>query len=234
MRRCIICHVSFRTAMSFRMLMDPGEEKMCEQCYEKLEAIEGSGCQRCGSKVVHEKQEICYDCVRWSKMLEGDVLERNYSLFYYNDFLKGILADYKYRGDVALHECFVAVMRRAYRKTFAHCIPVAIPLSPERLKERGFNQATLLARNWAGRVTWLQRATNDSGKQSKKTRRQRIALIKENPFKLASDVEPAYFSGKSVVIMDDIYTTGTTVRQAARVLIKYGAQSVSSLTIARS
>ncbi|WP_367379308.1 ComF family protein [Rossellomorea aquimaris] len=101
-----------------------------------------------------------------------------------------------------------------------------IPLSNERLYERGFNQSTALLEEAEVRPSCLLTRIH-SEKQSKKTRRER--LQQEQVFQLGvGDVK-----GKRVLLFDDIYTTGTTLRQAAKLLKEAGAREVSSLTLAR-
>ncbi|MFY2155821.1 ComF family protein [Cytobacillus firmus] len=103
---------------------------------------------------------------------------------------------------------------------------VPIPLSPERLYERGFNQSAALIRE-AGFTPkdLLQRIHSE--KQSKKSRLDRIH---QNQV-----FEPLNINikNKIILLVDDIYTTGSTLYHAARVLKNGGAASVFSLTLAR-
>ena len=71
----------------------------------------------------------------------------------------------------------------------------------------------------------------DREKQSKKSRNDRILLVQDSPFYVEEIAEKDLLN--KVVLIDDIYTTGTTVRQAAKTLKKAGAQTVASLTVAR-
>lgn len=75
--------------------------------------------------------------------------------------------------------------------------------------------------------------SNDDKKQSKKTRAERINWFQNNPFYIKKQEIPL-IKGKNYLIIDDIYTTGVTVRLAAICLLNAGAQSVTSLTLARS
>lgn len=153
-------------------------------------------------------------------------LSSNHSLFIYNDFIKEIIAKYKYRGDYAIAGAFAPyLMQQLAKMDFDYLIP--IPLSDERLRERGFNQAKGLA-EMAGYSCEEYLKRTHSEKQSKKTRDERINLAQV--FQVLSDKE---ILGKHFLLIDDIYTTGSTLRQAARVLRLEGADDVKSITLVR-
>ncbi|MHA7138081.1 ComF family protein [Rossellomorea arthrocnemi] len=172
------------------------------------------------------KGEQCLDCDRWESDYEWKgVLRQNESLYQYNDFLKEYLARYKYRGDYVLAKSFAHTLKKYIEKSEIDIV-IPIPLSDERLYERGFNQSTALLEEAEVRPSCLLTRFH-SEKQSMKTRKER--LQQEQVFQLGEvDVK-----GKSILLFDDIYTTGTTLRQAAKLLKEAGAAEVSSLTLAR-
>ena len=143
----------------------------------------------------------------------------------YNDFLKEIIARYKFRGDYILAKAFsLFIKERLKDKHFDYLVP--IPLSGERLYERGFNQSAALIHE-AGYTAkeLLQRIHSE--KQSKKSRQERIHQ------KQVFELLPADIKNKSILLIDDIYTTGSTLYHAAKVLKTGGAASIYSLTLAR-
>ncbi|WP_421381468.1 ComF family protein [Bacillus salacetis] len=169
------------------------------------------------------------DCIRWEQDPKWTgVLAQNTSLFLYNEYLKEYLARFKYRGDYVLVKAFTQELQLEISKIKYDFI-TTIPLSPERLQERGFNQAEALARE-AGLTTEPLLIRRHSEKQSKKSRQQRIDS--EEVFEVKSGQE-ADISNKSILIIDDIYTTGTTLRQGAKKLKNAGAREISSITLAR-
>lgn len=148
------------------------------------------------------------------------------SLFHYNEFLKETIAKYKYRGDYAIASAFSSYIKVALAKLeFDLLVPV--PLSSERLYERGFNQAEALA-ECAGFSCNDILARVHSEKQSKKSRKERMTITKI--FQVKS---PDFVTGKNILLLDDIYTTGSTIRNAAKELRLAGANSVQSFTLAR-
>ncbi|WP_252189240.1 ComF family protein [Rossellomorea vietnamensis] len=196
-----------------------------------MEKIEGQRCRRCSRSLEalplsFVKKEICLDCHRWDQDPEWEgILHKNDSLYHYNDFLKEYLARYKYRGDHALAKAFSHTIK-SYLTKIEYDLIIPIPLSDERLYERGFNQSTVLLEESEVRPSPILTRLH-SEKQSKKTRAERLRQVQV--FQLVEcDVK-----GKFILLFDDIYTTGTTLRQAAKLLKEAGADEVSSLTLAR-
>jgi ComF family protein len=108
---------------------------------------------------------------------------------------------------------------------------VPVPLHPRRLRHRGFNQALLLAGAFpeaeVGRETLARvRYTPPQVGLNPKQRR-------DNVHKAFAVPRPEEVQGKNVLLIDDLYTTGATVRECARVLRRAGAKRVEVLTVAR-
>jgi len=227
---CLYCDQIMEQEFTWESLLLGTEKKLlCRKCQSKFELIEGETCLKCGRvRNDHfETNEICLDCLKWEtdEKWKG-VLEKNISLFVYNNFMAELIAKYKYRGDYCLAKIFSSYIREATRKLeYDYIVP--IPLSKERLYERGFNQveALLIEANIKYDSILFR---EHSEKQSKKSREERIR--QENVFKLN---ECFNLKGKHVLLVDDIYTTGATLRKAAKILYTSGA-SVSSLTLIRS
>jgi competence protein ComFC len=196
--------------------------------------INGEICDMCGRPFAglepsHRQGRLCTDCVRWQEDDEWkDVLTKNRSVYMYNEFMKEVVAIWKFRGDYAMVKAFQEEFRREFYHHFDHTfLIVPIPLSAERLYERGFNQAKALAELLALPIHDIL-ARHHLEKQSKKSRRERLRT--ENVFQFSGKMP---LQDKHIVLIDDIYTTGTTLRHAAKVLLKAGAASVSSFTLAR-
>ncbi|WP_233269481.1 ComF family protein [Alteribacillus sp. YIM 98480] len=222
---------------------------LCNNCENQLKAIAGPSCAICSRP--QPVNEVCEDCKRWESDpdLQG-ILDHNRSLYRYNNIMQEMIAQWKYRGDAALALIFRENIRKLYLHHYTGYIPVPIPLSSKRLIERGFNQSQLLAdftneplafyEKWqlltrksspVPAVLPLLERTIHEEKQSKKSRRERL-LAKENPFQLSSAFKFSVNS-KNFILLDDIYTTGTTLRKAAKRLKEHGAKSVCAITLAR-
>jgi ComF family protein len=115
--------------------------------------------------------------------------------------------------------------------TAAADLLVPVPLHVRRLKERGFNQALLLARAFPEKplareaLLRVRHTVPQSGLNPKERR--------ENVKKAFAVPRPEDVEGKRIVLIDDVYTTGATVKECAKVLLRSGAQAVQVLTVAR-
>jgi competence protein ComFC len=228
---CLYCGSTFNETVTWRGLFYSEPQYLCDECQKGLQPIVGQRCSHCSRSLEKlpgnlVKGASCLDCFRW----EGDsnwkgILQQNISLFEYNDFLKEYLARYKYRGDHRLAKAFGTQLAKHLKLLrFDHTIP--IPLSGERHYERGFNQSAALLEEAGIAPSHLLKRSH-SEKQSKKSRHDR--LRQKQVFSL-TDTD---FSKQSILLFDDIYTTGTTLRQAAKLLKEAGAENVTSLTLAR-
>lgn len=238
MKNCLFCHGDVSSAFGWSaFLVLQKLNPVCEDCENSFQLITGELCRICGREwtlVAEENRhgDTCSDCFRWEEdPATTGLLQQNRSAYHYNEQMKEALARYKFRGDAALAQGFQKEFRNTFEKVWdkkVRPILVPIPLSPERKYERGFNQSLLLAELLPGKTEALL-SKNNSDKQSKMARRER--LERENTFYVP---EPEKVMGKSILLIDDIYTTGTTMRMAAKVLMDAGAKDISSYTLVRS
>lgn len=228
---CVICLAPVTPEFNWTYLFSREPEcYLCANCKGKLEVIKRETCQLCGRSLQmletrYVKDRVCRDCQKWEELNEWKgILQSNQSLFLYNDFLKETIARFKYRGDFRLACAFVSFLPKDFGK---NKIVVPIPLSEERLYERGFNQVeAVLFYTKIPYTNCLVRIHSE--KQSKKTRQERLQI--ENIFKLEKKES---IIAQDILLVDDIYTTGATLRSAAKLLKEAGAKSISSFTIAR-
>ncbi|WP_163151912.1 ComF family protein [Anoxybacillus sp. MB8] len=221
--KCVICHDEWMPHMSFSILLTLRQADVCcPRCRARFIRLEGSCCERCSR---FSDQTVCEDCIAWEK--RKSALKQNVSVYMYNDWMKEVMNRFKFRGDYALVEAFRCDVRTVFSKYFSSDVfLVPIPLSPSRLAERGFNQAEAIASLLPLPIISPLRRIDDE-KQSKKSRRERFVGRK---FFLAG----GNVAGKRIVIVDDIYTTGATVHEAAKILYDAGAREVCSFTLIRS
>jgi ComF family protein len=140
----------------------------------------------------------------------------------------------KFRAEGPALKTLCALVKAALPPDF--CRPelvVPVPLHPKRLRERGFNQAVSLARG----IFPSSPIALDSIKRIRDTRsqaglpaRDRLENVKD-AFTLARPLPPA---ARRATILDDVFTTGATVRACAKVLLKSGIQKIDVFTIART
>ncbi|MEG6573099.1 MAG: amidophosphoribosyltransferase [Caldibacillus debilis] len=232
---CLLCGSPFVPDIGWNtFFLGEAKEEVCRECRKKLVKPEGPLCPLCSRPLnkageKYRRGNRCRDCHFWEKSAKfRGVLEKNISLYEYNGFLREVLYRFKYRGDYKIARAFSRDLKNAVKRLpFDAAVP--IPLSEERLYERGFNQAEALIAE-AGLEPLHALTRVHSEKQAKKSKTDRILLAGVFQLHPASgDVK-----GKTFLLVDDVYTTGSTVRHAARVLKEAGAQKILSLTVARS
>ncbi|WP_404454348.1 ComF family protein [Oceanobacillus kapialis] len=221
---CLWCEMEIIPTVHWGNLVQASRPSfLCEECTKKLERIKGRRCTKCSRKT---SERICQDCQWWGSQQE-DPLSTNHSVYAYNEFMQEVIAKWKYRGDYVLKDIFAEAFIQTFIKVFgkqkdAQLIP--IPLSNARLKERGFNQAEALANSLPNPSLNLLSRTGEE-KQSKKSRKERVTG--KNPFVIKETLN------KPAILVDDIYTTGTTLRHAADLLRQNGCPEVNAFTLIR-
>jgi len=226
MRECLYCHQYIDKSMSFASLFNQEKAYLCSECVSKLEKVQG-GCRRCGKKTT---DEICSDCLYWQSLQDTNkYLVNNTSLYYYNDFAKALIQQLKFLGDCKLLLAFKPDIQALFKKVkHNNIILVPVPLHEERLAERGFNQSYLLAKLIKLPILDIV-IRNDNTKQSKKRKQARIVI--DNQYQLKEEVD---LTNKTIIIVDDIYTTGATIHKIARLFFNSGVKKIYSFTLFRS
>ncbi|MGG2063529.1 MULTISPECIES: ComF family protein [unclassified Bacillus (in: firmicutes)] len=233
---CLLCDDVISVLPSwYSFFVEQEKRYVCTYCEQKFSYIIGDICADCGRSFQYlsdeyKQDKYCKDCLRWKQDPRFQyVYVKNRSVYVYNDWMKEVLTRFKFRGDTALVQVFASSFANAFRQYFSHCdCIVPIPLSLQRKHERGFNQAELLAACLSIPIVKTSLMRSGAEKQSKKTRTER--LQRPRPFYFT---EEESFQGKDILIIDDVYTTGITVRQAAQCFYERGAKNVSSLTLCR-
>jgi len=226
---CQICEGHFVPAFTWKSFLLLNDDRLCVACKNDLVKIERPICPTCGR--AQSNDQMCQDCDRWNERPDSTkVLVKNRSVYTYNELMKDVLARFKFRGDTALVELFKRDVQAAFKHSFSIKEPllIPIPLSHERLTERGFNQSVIIA-SLIGKPILQPLVKIHQSKQSKKKKNER--LDQKGLFQIKhTDV----IVQRDIILVDDIYTTGATIYDAARILKDAGAKSVSSFTLIRS
>jgi ComF family protein len=245
--RCYVCDDHFDASPTpaehgSRLFAGLMAEHLCPTCAADFLPIGSPLCPTCGImfKSSHGPDHVCGECRR---------LPRRYrsarAAGIYEKSLMTVLQQLKYRGRVELAaplgRLLLAAFFRWYPGEFPDLI-TPVPLHARKQRQRGFNQAWLLLREWQRTTTEgrpvlpvdkfrkdLLVRTRMTRSQTTLSRRERLANVR-GAFALKDKNE---VKGKSVLLVDDVYTTGATVDECARVLMAAGAAGVDVLTVAR-
>ncbi len=210
---------------------------VCQPCLERLPRLQGPICSRCGrffpsgvpAEVTEPLCQLCrrdvyaFDCARSFGIYERETVKAITLL--------------KYEAISPLGNWFadrLFELATRHPDLFAADVVVPVPLHATRQKERGFNQAELIARPLARRLgiplrTWLLVRTRPRPERLRLSRKERWRIVRG----AYSTREGSQVDNLRVLLVDDVFTTGATLDACSRALKQAGAAYVAGLTVAR-
>jgi ComF family protein len=204
-------------------------DSFCASCWSKLEFLGAGGCSRCGLPLQATDAEICGVC-----LARPPRLDRIRSAVAYDEISRSIAIRLKYGRKVALARTMSRYMCAVLGDLPADAVFVPVPLHRSRLWRRGFNQSAIVARDLSRRtgapvaVDALERVRPTPPLKGLNTRQRRRTVA--GAFRARAGME---LRGRTVVLVDDVLTTGSTANACARVLKRAGAQRVELISWAR-
>ncbi|MCH7320641.1 ComF family protein [Solibacillus sp. MA9] len=169
---------------------------------------------------------ICHRCEQRFEKVEQQTDPNITALFHYNDAMKDYVHRYKFLHDVVLAHVFNTALHEHLKSERRLIIP--IPMHEESLKIRTFAQVDELLK--AAHIPFQHHLTKQTDEQqSKKTRAQRLETAQ-----LFSVNNPSLIKHKDILLIDDIYTTGTTLQHAKNALLEAGANTVTGFALIHS
>lgn len=204
---------------------------LCAACMEKLPVVGEHICKQCGVEI-DDEADYCLRCQRVESRFD-----KNRSPLLYEGAAKGLIYAFKFAGKKYISNTLGAMMADCYLSRGMNADVIAfVPMSRKELRNRGFNQSELLAKNVAQRLNIpLYEAllkTKDTYQQKALTFKERAENLK-GVFSVNGDAEiKAAIKDKNVLLVDDVFTTGATADECAKVLLKAKVKSVSVLSAA--
>jgi len=201
---------------------------LCTECLDQIPRVEPPFCTCCGGVVI--ANGLCTRC-RTSPLR----IECIRSVVYFEGVLRKAVHQLKYSGRTAMAGPLGDLMTAYWMQNpMPADVVVPVPLHAARLRERGYNQAALLAREMAGRVGLVvdeqtlirQRATAPQVELNARQRKENV----RDAFRCSGNG----LAGKQVLLVDDVCTTGATLDACAVALYEGGARGVQALTLARA
>ena len=218
-RRCPVCGE----------IVTPKGRLICPSCLLRLSPVKSPVCQKCGKEVWSEEIEYCPDCVKHRRSFA-----RGMALFNYTEEAARSMAAVKYKNKREYLDFYGAALAARYEKQIRRMhadVLVPVPVHPSRKRARGFNQAEVLA------VCLEKRLGIPVGSgmliRDKKTKPQKELSAADR----LKNLSGAFRAGtipegiKTVLLVDDIYTTGSTVEACARALRNAGVSRVYFVVI---
>ena len=205
-------------------------------------------CHNCKCKLIYLEKDLCIYCHKASlyglthpTCKRGEGVDGVISIFHYNNLLKSIIKSIKYRlaTEVWNELCLTINPDKLNKIKIFQELAVSgyslqpIPLHPNKFKKRGFNQAQIIADFFS---KFLRVGLADNLIRIKDTQAQaQIAKNQARYFNMrgAFEAKNDTLIGSNIILVDDVMTTGSTLKEAARVLKTAGARKVYVLTLAK-
>ena len=186
-------------------------------------------CMKCGKGLEAEEAEYCRDCLR-----HPHVFERGRSLFVYDGAVKGSMYRFKYGGRkeyAGAYAHLTEVYLGEYIKEIQPQALIPVPLHRKRYRIRGYNQSEVFARS-LGRRLGIPVASKMVKRIKNTLPQKELALPdRQNNLKKAFKINRNDVKLNTIIIIDDIYTTGSTIDALSATLKEAGVRNVFFLTI---
>jgi len=212
-----------------------------------LNIIFPPSCVFCGKICMENEGFLCIDCInifekyklknriRRVKEDNKNYYEEMY-LYEYKDVVRKFILGYKFNDKSYMYKGFVRLIlndKKIYKKIFSYDIITSVPIHSKRKKLRGYNQSKLIAKEIANIIgidykDLVEKVINNNS-QSELNKENRIKNVKD-----VYKVKNSIFLDKKILIIDDIYTTGSTLNEVAKELLKITKkENIGILTIAK-
>ena len=203
--------------------------------------------QVCGICGKLNKDGLCNKCkIKLEGLAENIILDKDLEEMYFNKLIytfkyegliRKIILDYKFYEKSYIYECFVNFIlknEKILKKLQTYDTIIPVPISKKRMKERGYNQSLLIAKKLSKDLKiQLQEncllKTKNIIEQSKLNKKQRAENI-QNVYELKNG---EILRNKQILLIDDIYTTGSTVNECAKILYQAKPKKIDVLVIAK-
>lgn len=218
-RRCPVCDG----------LLELNGNLICDGCREKLVYIMEPRCKKCGKQLLKQEQELCYDCSN-----KKHFYKEGLAGFSHVGVIKKSIYDIKYSNKREYADFYVKEMCKLHKRYILDwgcdgIIPV--PLHFRKKIKRGYNQAKVIASIFSKELGIemydnVLKRVKDTRPQKELNDIQRKKNL-ENAFKITKNIVKL----KKVILVDDIYTTGSTIDACAKELLRGGMEEVYYLSL---
>lgn len=217
-KRCALCD----------KIINDREYPVCFACRKWIMPIEGARCMHCSKPLDVDTEELCLDCGQ-----QKFYYDQGFAVFLYEGRIRESLMRFKY-GERQEYGSFYAKMLNLFAQKWVERwkpeVLIPVPVHATKLRKRGYNQAEILAKELS--KIWKIPMDNHCMKRTKKTRAQKNLDNKERRKNLKEAFNMTHpVKYRCVLIVDDIYTTGSTVDTLAKLLKEYGVENVYFITV---
>lgn len=207
------------------------ESLICPQCEKKLKTLNGNVCKKCGAQV-NLMDKSCYACFE-----KEYKFKTHKSCFVYDELSSTPVKFLKYEKKKYLAEPMARVMYAFHKDLFNDIdIITFVPMTYERFKNRGYNHSYELAKHLSKiskiKLEKLLIKNTNTEHQAGLNFDERIKNLKGS-FVCEENIKDS-IKGKRILIIDDVFTTGSTIHECARILYDKNVKSVSAITFLKT
>lgn len=211
-------------------MLDGSEFQICEKCLNNMQKIKEPVCSKCG-ETLEDGNLNCSFCKSFNYAFKS-----NRSIFYYDENSSRIIKGLKY-NQRKYYAKFIAKLMTEDKSIFEKIDLITfVPISRKRKRARGFNQAEEIAKEISKIVgvetIELLEKVKDNKTQAGLSQKERLENLK-GTFEIKAGCEDK-ISGKNVLIVDDVFTTGATLNECSMVLKIAKPKKVTTLTFAKT
>ncbi len=207
---------------------------ICEKCYNSIKNINQNVCKMCLKPLSSEYVDICIEC-RERKKTYFEYIKAS---VYYESPIKELIHIFKFGQKKSAVKILGKIILEKTGDEFFNDIDYItfVPLSKKTSDERKFNHAKVLAcyigKSKGIKVLDVIKKIKETQDQSNLKREERLKNLKD-AFEIKKEKEKIIY-GKKIIIVDDIYTTGSTINEIAKILFEKRAQKIFGLVVARA
>lgn len=222
---CFICNIYDESI---------NDKYICADCEKKLKRINPPVCNKCSKPIDYDSSDcLCPDCNVYDKSFE-----MSKSLYSYEGIIKDCIYSFKYYNKPYFYKFFGSlVLNFMIANDYTNFDYItSVPLHKSKMRTRGYNQSELIAKYIADElfipyVNALKRTkkTTKQSQQSKEDRRKNL----KGAFTVKSPQKNEKIKNSNVLLVDDVYTTGSTADECSKALLNFGVTKVYVITIAR-
>ena len=216
--RCPVCHGIVQ-----------GRKGICPSCRKRLPYIQEPKCKKCGKEVEKNEQEYCRDCQRFAHSFD-----KGQSVFAYDPVMRRSITMFKYHNRREYAKFYAKEMQKQCERFLKTCEPeviLPVPVHKRKKRQRGFNQAELVAKE-LGKLVGIPVDTDylyrkELTTPQKELTRQQRKLNLQKAFAIRETGR--YY--ERILLVDDIYTTGATIDAISEILRENQSKFIFFLTI---
>ena len=203
--------------------------KVHPECRKKLFYITGAVCMKCGQPVDNARAEFCFDCGK-----KHHHYRQGKGVFLYKGDIKQTMYRFKYSNKREYAAFFAGIAAEQYTEWMQRIgaeVIVPVPMYRRKQKLRGYNQAEIFARELSRRTGIPYRMDLVSRTRDTKPQKNLNDTERKNNLKNAFHVSQDIVKYRYILLVDDIYTTGSTVDAIAQAILQTGVIDIYSLSI---